>query len=126
MTRTQGILLAVGIAIIIAAYFIYQSWFKDDDEKCFHLPKSPDPDVFGSAYWRAFHKLAADIPCSHCRGFAEQFMSFFHDLVNTKLGKPLYDANNYNYFLQSISKINGGQDFYTSFGIQNPNATSAS
>ena len=71
----------------------------------FDLPTTVDPAVFGPQYWKAFHTLAHEVPCGFCRGFAERFMVFMHDMVNVKLGKPIYDVTNFNYFTDLIAKI---------------------
>lgn len=76
---------------------------------CLRLPNSSNPEVFGRPYWAAFHKLAADVPCDKCRHFAEKFMIFFHDTVNMKLGKPIYNQQNFNTFTQLFADINAGK-----------------
>lgn len=69
---------------------------------CFDLPTSSVPADFGPAYWNAFQTIAADIPCEGCRTYAEKFISFFHDVVNRKVGKAVYDQANYDYVFQTI------------------------
>lgn len=99
------------IAVIAILVFLYEK-FKDKDTKhlCFNLSTNPDPSVFGKSYWEAFHTLAGDIPCSGCKTFAEKFMVFFHDLVNIKVGHPIYDQKNYDYFLQFFSDLKSGKN----------------
>lgn len=63
---------------------------------CYSLPDNSDPSIFGPPYWAAFHDLAHKVPCPTCRTFAEKFMVFFHDVVNKKLDKPIYDKQNYD------------------------------
>lgn len=72
----------------------------------YRLPTDVDPSVFGPKYWAAFHDLTSKIPCGTCREFAERFMTFFHDTVNLKLGKPLYDPANFAEISQLITTIN--------------------
>lgn len=90
--------------IIIVAVLIIGIQFikKRTNSTCYVLPKNIDPDVFGPYYWKAFHNLADRIPCSLCKPYAQKFMIFFHDTVNKKLGKPLYDEKNYNEVLAEL------------------------
>lgn len=71
----------------------------------FNLPSDSDPNIFGKEFWSAFHKLAAEIPCESCRGEAEKFVIFWHDSVNLKLGKPLYDEKNFNEVFEKINTL---------------------
>lgn len=123
-----GVLLI--IVIILIAYYNKQ---KADEKKIadlekqnanpttekvvFELPTSPDPSTFGPRYWEAFHTLSAKIPCTGCRAFAEKFVSYWHDLTNTKLKKPLYDAANYMYFNNAIAKLSNGVSIEDAFQI---------
>lgn len=102
------------IAIILLSALLYQQKRHESKTKtlCFDLPKTVDTTVFGPKYWSAFHTLAENIPCSGCRGFAEKFMVFFHDMVNKKLGKPLYDEKNFTFFTHLIADIDAGKDVF--------------
>jgi len=71
----------------------------------YELPTSMDTEVFGKYYWNALHDIAHEIPCSLCRVEAESFMEFFHDFVNFKLDKPLYDESNYTKWLDRLSEV---------------------
>lgn len=90
---TKNIL--IGVIVLLAAIILF-SYMKNRDKTCFLLPKNPDPTVFGPKYWEALHKMMGDIPCPICRGFAEKFMIFFHDTINKKLLKPVYNQANYS------------------------------
>lgn len=69
------------------------------------LPNDSDPSVFGPKYWESFHRLADNIPCPGCRSKAVPFMKFFHDVVNIKTEKPVFDPENFNTHLDYISKL---------------------
>ena len=95
MNRNTLIAITVITILLIIGLYLYSKNKEGEIKKCFTVPTSPDPQTFGPSYWKAFHSLASDIPCPNCRGFAEKFMIFFHDVVNKKLDKPLYDSENY-------------------------------
>lgn len=98
--------ILIGIAILFIAIIIYlQTKPKEIVKDCYNLPGSADPTVFGPVYWNAFHDLAKRVPCPGCRSFAEKFISYFHDVVNVKLGKPLFDSANYNEMKLYISNL---------------------
>lgn len=69
------------------------------------LPTSVDTSVFGPAYWGAFHDLASRIPCIACREKMQSMMTFVHDYVNYRLGKQIYDKQNFINTLNEISKL---------------------
>lgn len=125
----KGYKITIGILVLIIIALIYIH-FRDRSVKkeevkgwetlSFKVPTTVDPTVFGKYYWNAFHTLADKIPCGGCRGFAEKFMIYFHDLVNVKVGHPIFDRPNYDYFNDSICKLNMGQDFNTAFNIPQP------
>lgn len=104
------IILGAIVLIVIIIIAINHQRKKTTETLCFDLPASFDPSIFGSKYWNAFHSLASKIPCGMCRGFAEKFIVFFHDTVNMKLGKPLYDKENFDYFTSLFAKINQGEN----------------
>jgi len=78
---------------------------RDYDVITLALPRDSDPTVFGPRYWETLHKLVDRIPCPACRNKAVPFMSFFHDVVNKKTEKPLFDPKNYNEHIEFISKL---------------------
>lgn len=125
---TKGGIALIVLAIIVVIVFIY-SYNKsknstntganaDTEKVCFDLPTSSDPSTFGPKYWAAFHTLAKDIPCAGCRGFAEKFVVYMHDIVNKKLGKKIYDQANFDYFNKAISMLNTGMDINTAFSTK--------
>lgn len=71
----------------------------------YRLPKSKDTKVFGPEYWAAFHDLANRIPCDGCREDTNSFMVFWHDLVNIKTGKKVYDQKNFNEWIKRVDKL---------------------
>lgn len=113
--RTSYIIafLVLGVAITLFLMDKYiQNPKGEPEEVCFNLPRNSDPMVFGPKYWEAFHALSHRIPCGLCRGFAERFMVFFHDTVNLKLGKPLYDKENFDYFTKLYVDISQGKEVF--------------
>lgn len=91
---TKYILIAIILVLII--YILVLVNKKPIVKDCYNLPDSPEPAIFGPSYWFAFHDLTHRIPCPSCRTFAEKFMVFFHDVVNRKLEKKVYDQQNYD------------------------------
>ena len=64
------------------------------------------PDVCGPVWWRVLHSVAEairDEGCSQCGAEAVDFVRFWHDLVNRKLGKPLHDRQNFLRTLEHVS-----------------------
>lgn len=99
-TTVKYILIAIVALTIIG--LVYKA---GKQTGCYVLPNNVDPNVFGPHYWKAFHNIADRIPCNLCKPFTQKFMIFFHDTVNKKLGKPLYDENNYNEMIKEINLI---------------------
>lgn len=93
MNTTRNILIGA-VAILVILLIISHN--KNKEKVCYDLTKNPDPAVFGPQYWAAFHNLASRVPCGTCRGFAEKFMVFFHDVVNRKINHPIFDQKNYD------------------------------
>jgi len=75
------------------------------DRVTYDLPKSKDTKVFGPDFWAAFHDLAKRVPCDECRDKAESFMVFFHDMVNVRVGKPVYDEKNFKTWVTYVSNL---------------------
>ncbi len=75
------------------------------NDNCFLLSNDVDPSVFGPSYWNAFHTLADKVPCPSCQSFATKFISFFHDMVNLKTGKCLYDPANFNAMADLVTNV---------------------
>lgn len=109
--------LAFAVIVGLAAAYIYFKVIytpsetftvnkrKNYDVITLALPTNSDPAVFGPKYWETFHKLADRIPCPSCRAKAVPFMSFFHDIVNLKTEKPLYDKENFNKHIEAICNL---------------------
>lgn len=109
--------MLLAATIGIAAAVIYFKYFYTPDETIsirprmsydivtLTLPKDSNPAVFGPKYWQSFHRLSENIPCPSCQEKAVPFMKFFHDLVNFKTQKPIFDKDNFNKHIDIISKI---------------------
>lgn len=106
INKKTGKTIAWILLIALVLYIIYRYFGNKNTQVLqYRVPTSVDPSVFGPAYWRSFHSMAGEVPCPSCRGFAEKFMVFFHDMVNLKTGKPLYDVANFNEFTALICQI---------------------
>ena len=105
-------ILIVAIIVFLVIIYLQNQKQKTTKTLTFELPRSSDPAVFGSAYWNAFHTIANNIPCGVCKGFGQRFVIFFHDMVNLKLGKTIYDKENFDYFTDLIARINKGEDVF--------------
>lgn len=109
--------LLLAFTVGLAAAYIYYKFFyvpietfsintrKNNDLITLSLPNNPVPTVFGPKYWEAYHKLSERIPCPGCRSEAVPFISFFHDVVNQKKGKPIFNKENFNKHIDMISKL---------------------
>lgn len=51
--------------------------------------------VYGPLWWAKLEQDVAAINCPPCRAEGQALLSAMHDLMNLKLGKPLFDANNF-------------------------------
>lgn len=110
-----GWLLLFAIILLAAGWFANE-WMnapqqtvtikkgKEFDIITLKLPNNPDPEIFGSKFWEALHSIVEDIPCPACRSKAVPFMKFFHDVVNKSLKKPLYDKDNYDFWINYLCK----------------------
>jgi len=94
--------LIVSIVLVVVIFILYRL---NKNTVTYTLPLNPDPLVFGPYYWKALHSVSNRIPCEICKTDAVNFMSFFHDHINRKLGKPFYDQTNYNNVLNQIKAI---------------------
>lgn len=109
MKSTQGLIFIAVLFLVIGALLVL-GFLKFSNRVCYQLPKNMDADVFGKFYWNALHDTVERIPCSICQTEAVSFMSFFHDVVNNKLGKKLYDENNFNKWLERLSELKNKRD----------------
>lgn len=92
-------LLILVVALILVALYLKSK------QTCYSLPTTKDPDKFGPSWWFAFHDLASKVPCPSCREEAVSFMSFFHDVINQKLKKPLYNKENFDMWVTKICTL---------------------
>jgi hypothetical protein len=69
------------------------------------LPTVVDPTQFGPYWWSALHDFVSEIPCVACREKAVSFQRYFHDLVNRRLEKPIFDKENFDYWTNYIKDI---------------------
>ena len=67
------------------------------------LPNSPDPSIFGSAYWNAFHRLSGMIPMQSAREEGQSLIKFIHDIKNKSLEKGFYDKENYDFWISYLT-----------------------
>lgn len=114
--KISFIWVIVAVAVTIAAFYLYMEHIYVPDKTVtvqerptqdvvtLVLPNSASPAVFGPKYWEAFHTLADRIPCGECRDKGSAFVRFFHDLVNRKLGKPIYDQANFDFWMDFLKK----------------------
>lgn len=108
-----GWLVFFGLLLIALGYHIHD-WFyvpfktitvkekKNFDIITFKLPNSHDPDIFGAPYWKARHFLSEMTPCPSCRKEAVSHEIFFHDFINKKLKKNLYNPENFDKWVEKI------------------------
>ena len=105
-----GIILLI-IIVLYVIYYLYKnksdtnnristSISDDGEEKIltYRVPTTMDSDYY-SPYWDSLHHIVSEIPCSICRNDAEKRMIFFHDSINAKLGKPIFNMQNWKKYL---------------------------
>ena len=91
--------IVITVVLLIVIFILYR---KNRNNVTYNLPDNKDPNVFGPYYWTALHDITNRIPCPLCKPFGQKFMIFFHDVVNKKLDKPLFDPENYNEMLNYL------------------------
>lgn len=77
------------------------------------MPTKPEsgvsiPEVCGPVWWHILHSVAEGIRekgCKSCGQEAVDFVAFWHDVVNQKLGKPLHDASNFRRTLRHLAHL---------------------
>lgn len=112
-------ILVIFFLVVIVAIVIYfrnkdnepterisKSISSDGEEKIltYRLPTSMDSDLY-APYWEALHSITSEIPCSICRKDAEKRMIFFHDSINAKLSKDIYDMANWKKYLTELCDL---------------------
>lgn len=117
MSKISALWILPALAIgIIAAWLYFQFVYepsqtvsinkrKNNDIVTLKLPRSIEAEVFGPEYWKAFHALAALIPCSICRDHAVPLEVFKHDIVNGMIEKPIFPFDRANWKLW-VNKVN--------------------
>ena len=71
-------------------------------EKCGGLCTGWD----GKHIWAERKKVNNKIECESCRDEANKLETFTHDLVNVRLGKTVFDKNNWNKFVGIVTCAN--------------------
>lgn len=107
MNNTTKYIL-IGAAVLLVAIIIFlneKSKKQKESLTCYDLPTSVDPRIFGPSYWKSLHDVVHKIPCGVCRTFSEKFMIYFHDVINKKLKKPVYDQKNYDEIKQYLQSL---------------------
>lgn len=100
MKSWQGFLI---IGLSIAVVFLLYSYLTRG--VCYKLPTDTDPEVFGPKYWAAIHDISNRIPCPSCRADGKPLFVFAHDIVNAKIGKPLWNKENFLKWQKYVSEI---------------------
>lgn len=59
----------------------------------------------GKKEWDKIHKAVEEIGCETCKEEGKGLMKFAHDVVNAKLGKPLFDKDNFKKHAAQIKCI---------------------
>jgi len=60
----------------------------------------------GQDIWTKRRKVTNEIPCETCREEANKLETFTHDIVNTRLGKKVYDKKNWDNFVDIVNCTN--------------------
>jgi len=59
----------------------------------------------GSHIWKKIHDAVNTIECETCHDEGQKVLSFAHDLVNLRLGKPAYDLKNFKEFVKIVNCV---------------------
>ena len=105
------IIVAVAVTIIYLQFIrvpdntVSVSKRKEYDVVTLALPNSIDAQVFGPKYWKANEFLDANIPCSICRNKAIPLGSFKHDIVNAMNDKPIFNKENWKFWVDKVNEL---------------------
>jgi hypothetical protein len=69
-----------------------------------HLEGEAYRIALGNRVWELLHGIANNYGCSSCRPGAKMLISGIHDTVNIFLGKPVYDPENFQKFVEHINE----------------------
>jgi len=61
-----------------------------------------DRHCWGPRAWELLELACEYIPCDLCREHCHRMLSFEHDVVNARRGKPLYNAKNTLEYLREV------------------------
>lgn len=106
--KTSNVILIAVLFLIIG--IIISAWYIKSNNVCYDLPEHGSTSEWGPKYWAALSNIAHRVPCSLCRGEAEEMISFLHDRVNLKLDKKLYDEQNFDKWLNIFYDIKSKRD----------------
>lgn len=70
--------------------------------ECIQALKSGGKEDWGPCIWGELHEVADKIPCDECKGFGVRAIRAVHDMVNVKLGKPLFDREGFLRFARDV------------------------
>lgn len=101
--KTSDVVL-IAIFFLIIGILISDLYIKST-RVCYNLPKHGSTDEWGPLYWKSLHSIVGKIPCSLCRDEASEMMQFIHDKINLKLGKKLYNEDNFYKWVDKISEL---------------------
>lgn len=57
----------------------------------------------GSKIWEERKKINSKIECESCKEEAGNLETFTHDIVNARLGKKVFDKNNFHKFVDIVN-----------------------
>ena len=72
------------------------------EERCGGLCTGYD----GSKIWAERKRINDKIECESCKEEAKKLETFTHDIVNARLGKKIFDKNNWNKFVDVVKCAN--------------------
>lgn len=95
------------ILVVVIVIVLYKHGYLSEDETVisYRLPKTSSPPEFGPKYWAAIHDLVGRVPCPSCREKGKSLFIFAHDIVNHKLEKPIFDKENFDYWVEHIKTL---------------------